>query len=104
MELKNRRNAQEWSGIFSDWRRSGESQRGYCIREGISISAFGYWHRKLKKDVAEQQIAKISSLAVHPTARENAFTARCGGVLVELTGWESEDFLISVFRALKAIS
>lgn len=104
MEQNRRRNAQEWSTIFLDWRRSNESQREYCRREGISISAFGYWHRKLKKDSEEQQIVKISGLASLPTGDENVFTVRAGGVLVELTGRESEDFLISVFRALKGIA
>ncbi len=104
MEQNRRRNAQEWITLFSDWRRSGESQRGYCRRQGISISAFGYWRMKLKKDSEERQIVKISSLASLPATGQNTFIARSGGVLVELTGRESEDFLINAFKALKVIS
>ena len=50
MAQNRRRNAQEWSEIFSDWQRSGESQRGYCRSEEISISAFGYWRRKIERN------------------------------------------------------
>ena len=104
MAQNRRRNAQEWSDIFSDWRRSGESQREYCRREGVSISAFGYWHRKLKSDGEEHPIVKVSRHTSLPTVCERGLTARVGGVLVDLTGRESEDFLLRVFRALKAIS
>jgi hypothetical protein len=103
MEQKQRRNALEWSDIFSEWRRSGKSQRGYCQGEGISISAFGYWYRKLERDGEEHPIVKISSLASLPSVGGSGLTARAGGVLVDLTGGESEDLLIRVFRALKAV-
>ena len=101
MEQNKRKKATEWSDIFSEWRRSGGSQRGYCRDKGISISAFGYWYRKLERDGVEQSIVKIGTL---PGMRRNGVTARAGGVLVELSGRESEELLMRVFRALKAIA
>ena len=103
-QRQQKRRSDEWRVVFTDWRKSGESQRGYCGREGISISAFGYWYRKLNSGNEEHQLVKIGGLTAQPTVGENGLTARAGGVLVELTGRESEDFLTSVFRALKAIS
>ena len=82
MEQNKRKKATEWSDIFSEWRRSGGSQRGYCRDKGISISAFGYWYRKLERDGVEQSIVKIGTL---PGMRRNGVTARAGGVLVELS-------------------
>ena len=104
MEQNRRRSAQEWSDIFLDWRRGGESQTGYCRREGISISAFGYWHRKLETDAEAHPVVKVSGLVSVPPVGKNGLTARAGGVMVDLTGRESEDFLIRIFRALKAVS
>ena len=104
MKQNRRRTAQEWSEIFVDWRRTDESQRGYCQREGISISAFGYWHRKLEKGTGEQPFVRVSSGLALPGAGRNGLTARAGGVVVDLNGCESEQFLIRVFRALKAVS
>ena len=104
MKKPSKRNTQEWRAIFSVWRESGESQRAFCRREGISISSFGYWHRKLKEDSGKQQIVKIHGLASLPTSSENTLTARSGSVQVDLSGNESEELLIRVFRALQAVS
>ena len=104
MEQNRQKKAREWSDIFSDWQKSGESQRGYCRRKGISLSAFGYWHRKLERDIGDHALVKVGNLATLPLAERKSVTARAGGVLVGLTGRESEDFLISVFRALKGIA
>jgi hypothetical protein len=104
MEQNKRKKAAEWSDIFSEWRRSGESQRGYCRGKGISISAFGYWYRKLERDGVEQSFVKIGKIGALPGIDRKGFSARAGGVLVELSGRESEELLMRVFRALKAIT
>jgi hypothetical protein len=104
MEQNQRRTAQEWGDIFSDWRKSGESQRGYCRREGIPISAFGYWHRKLERHGEQRRLVRVGSLPLLPGAGRNGFTARAGGIQVDLSGQESEELLVKVFRALKGVS
>jgi hypothetical protein len=104
MEQNRGKKAREWSDIFSDWRRSGESQRGYCRDKGISISAFGYWHRKLERDGVEQSFVKVRNVGSIRGTDTDGLTVRAGGVLVELSGQESEEILMKVFRALQAIS
>jgi hypothetical protein len=101
MEENRRKKAREWKDIFSEWSKSGESRRAYCRRKGISISAFGYWYKKLENDGLEQSFVRIERSS---GIGGNGFTARAGGVLVELSGGETGDQLIKVFRALKAIS
>ncbi len=101
MEKERSQKAREWNGIFSEWRKSGESRRGYCERKGISISAFGYWYKKLEMDGVEQSFVKIRGLSGIESA---GLIARSGSVVVELSGGESEEFLIKIFRALKAVS
>ena len=101
MEKNRSEKAREWNGIFSEWRKSGESRRGYCERKGISISAFGYWYKKLEKDGVEHSLVKINGLA---GIARNGLSACAGGVVVELSGVESEELLIKIFRALKAVS
>ncbi len=96
--------AREWSAIFLEWRKSGESQRGYCRRTGLSISAFVYWYRKLEKDGAEQLFVKVRNVPALAGLDGNRLTARAGGGSAELFGRESATQLTSVFRALKAIS
>ena len=84
MEQNQRKKAHEWSDIFSEWRGSGESRRGYCRGKGISISAFSYWYRKLESDGIEQSFVKIGKVGALPGIDRNGLTARAGGVLIEL--------------------
>ena len=100
MERNQSKKTLEWRDIFMEWRKSGESQRGYCRRKGISISAFGYWYRKLESEGSEQSLVKIEAVS---RIGRTGLTARAGGVLVELSGLESEELFLKVFRALKAI-
>ncbi|MBT3272129.1 MAG: hypothetical protein HN368_03165 [Spirochaetales bacterium] len=104
MEHKKKRSAEDWKLVFSDWRKSGESRRGYCGREGISISAFGYWYKKLESSSNEKHLIKIRDLSARPTAGMSTVIAKAGGVEVFLTGNENEALLIRVFRALQAVS
>lgn len=36
-----------WTRVIQRFESSGLSQREFCEREGIAISTFGYWWRKL---------------------------------------------------------
>ncbi len=44
-----------WQNHIRSWKRSGLSQRGYCRENAIAVSAFYYWHRKLKKQAKVDQ-------------------------------------------------
>ncbi len=49
-ELSNgkvRRNSAEWKKIVARQRKSGQSAREFCDREGLSLSSFTNWSRKL---------------------------------------------------------
>jgi transposase len=37
----------KWLGVLKRWAASGESMRGFCLREGISEGTFHYWRRRL---------------------------------------------------------
>jgi hypothetical protein len=36
-----------WEERIAAWRRSGLSQRAWCVQHGVAVQAFGYWCRKL---------------------------------------------------------
>ena len=102
MEQNQRRTAEQWSGIFSHWRESGQSQRGYCRGEGISFSAFGYWRRKLEQGEENRRIVRVG--LAEPITSQRNISARASGVTIYFSGAESEEVLVKVFRALKAVS
>ena len=95
----------DWAKVFADWRKSDESQRGYCRRKGISFSAFGYWRRKIERQGADAAPVGLVLLGGHPSWKASAgFTVRCGALRVELSGGESEEVLGRVFRALGSVA
>ena len=84
MEPNNRRNCEEWMRVFSDWRESRESQRGYCRREDIPYSSFTYWRRKLDQERNDNSLVKVSNLAALPEIGRKVLTVRVGKIQVEL--------------------
>lgn len=43
-----RRGEAQWRSILSAFADSGLSQKAFCEREGLALSTFGYWKRKLQ--------------------------------------------------------
>jgi hypothetical protein len=50
--------------IVRRWPQSGETQRRYCARHGISLSTFAYWRRRQAGDCARRS---PSAASVAPT-------------------------------------
>lgn len=102
---KRRTTSREWVDVLSAWRKSGESQRGYCRRAGISFSSFTYWRGKLEKESQENRLVKVGKVqSTRMPTIGNPIIVRSGAMRVELSGEESEAVLGKLFRALKAVS
>lgn len=98
MEQNEKTTLEHWTNIFAEWRKSGESQRGFCRRKDISYSAFGYWRKKVDRKTADSPLVRVAgsgALRVSP-----GITVRSGALRVELSGEESEEVLGRIFRAL----
>lgn len=50
-----RRGDREWRAILSAFAGSGLSQKRFCEREGLAVSTFQYWKRRLAKDDAASE-------------------------------------------------
>lgn len=53
-----------WGNHISCWKKSDLTQRQYCLRQGIALSTFSYWIRKLGKGSAEQRAPRFYPLTV----------------------------------------
>ena len=45
--VRTRRSAQEWRKILARCERGGQSHREFCEKEGLALSTFQWWRRKL---------------------------------------------------------
>lgn len=50
MKTHTRRRKKQWQQIFEAQHSSGLSQKYFCQQEGLSITTFSYWKRKLKHE------------------------------------------------------
>lgn len=48
IENEQDRKRTNWRKHIDEWLRSGLSQQDYCRSNGLALSSFGYWRRKLK--------------------------------------------------------
>lgn len=50
-----RRSAQEWEKILARSERGGQSYREFCEREGLALSTFQWWRRKMSAMGGERE-------------------------------------------------
>lgn len=61
-----------WKGHRADWRSRGLTQAVYCRQYGLSLSGFGYWHRRLGKAEAASFAALVLIVIDEASAPEEA--------------------------------
>lgn len=59
---RQRYSAQQWSAWIQRQESSGLSQRDFCHREGLAVSTFTYWKRRLAANVSDAIAAKDAPL------------------------------------------
>lgn len=57
----------EWRERVQKWRRSGESVRAFCGREGLRESAFFAWRRELARRREERQAVQVERKRTKPS-------------------------------------
>lgn len=81
--------ASQWLGEVARWRASGLSRAAYCAREGLSVSAFGYWVSKANRGA--QMPTPLTLVAARPqwlaTSAQSQMNA--GGLTLRTPeGWQ----------------
>src|SRR5437773_12524500 len=50
---RNTSKAEQWQQWIQEWRASGLSVRGFCLRHGLAQASFYGWRRKLERRAAQ---------------------------------------------------
>jgi hypothetical protein len=88
------------------WQESGLTQREYCGAEGLGVSAFGYWKRKLCDEVAAgEDVELVEVQCGRPRQRRSAgLVLTIGDRLSVVISEETDDVLLErVLRLLKVV-
>ena len=75
--------ANEWRERFERWRISQRSIAEFCIVEGVSVSSFYYWRKKLDHEPANEVISPIRRTDFVPV---RVLTSASANVIVQLPG------------------
>ena len=49
-----RRTASEWEKLISRYEHTGQTRKEFCLSQGVSLSTFDLWRRKLRGRTTEQ--------------------------------------------------
>ena len=66
-----RRTASEWEELISCFERTGQTRKDFCLSQGVPLSTFDLWRRKLRACTAEHRESMF--VEVSQVARQ-----RCG--------------------------
>ena len=80
-----RRSAQEWRKLLERCERGGQSHREFCEREGLALSTFQWWRRKL--GAARRERKDHDGTWFVELTDEDADTEKC---VPEALAWEVE--------------
>ncbi len=50
-----RRSREQWRELFSQFSSSCQTREQFCQAQGIALSTFDYWQRKLKREASPSQ-------------------------------------------------
>jgi hypothetical protein len=96
--------ASEWRGRLERYRLSPRTIVEFCIVEGVSVSSFYYWRKKLNHASASEMIPSIRRTDFAPvqlvaSASANVIVQLPGGTRFEIPMSDSEAFerAITVF-------
>jgi hypothetical protein len=99
---ENRIGSEDWKKVFEKWRESGDSQRGFCRKEGITFSTFTYWRKKLDKQKTGNSLVRVHDSTKGALRRDSSIVICAGPMRMELSGEEREEVLVKVMRAMRA--
>lgn len=98
---------QFWSPHIEQWRASKLSQAEYCQREGLPVSRFSYWRRKIEESAQalpsteEPKNAFIEIVAESTPVNSSAIPIRVGAIEIMFSHNTDMDLLNKLMSGLE---
>jgi hypothetical protein len=94
MEMK-RQGESTWGARVERWKKSGKSQRAFCLDEKCSFWSFRNWKAKLAKGRRDESTARFVELPIREAGKSAPtdlirITSPCGVVIEIGTGYKEE--------------
>ena len=54
-----------WGQRITEWERSGQSQKAFCVERGLVLSTFQWWCAQRKRRAAAKPVTPFLPIAMH---------------------------------------
>ena len=95
-----RRSAAEWTRIIARFRRSGLTQREFCEREDVTLSALQHWLYRRSKNAAAANFVEVVELDRAEVVSNRTAAIRVAGVEVVVGIEDASRVVVELVAAL----
>ena len=92
----------EWSRRVEACRKSGQRVSEWCAEQGIPVSTYYSWQRKVFQAAVSENEACFAEVSVKPAEAETAASIQCGELRVDVHTGADPETIRAIVRALKS--
>ena len=92
----------EWSRRVEACRKSGQRVSEWCGEQGIPVSTYYSWQRKVFQAAVSENEVCFTEVSVRPAAAETAVSIQCGALRVEIRDGADRETIRAIIQALKS--
>ena len=91
----------EWAQRVEACRRSGQKVSEWCTEQGIPVSTYYSWQRKVFQAVTTEAEVCFAEIPSRPAGRDTAASIESGGLRLEIHAGADVETIRAIIQALK---
>lgn len=91
----------EWAQRVEACRRSGQKVSEWCTEQGIPVSTYYNWQRKVFEEVTAETEMCFAEIPASPTNSETAASIQSGALRIEIHAGADSETIRAIVQALK---
>lgn len=92
----------EWCRRVEACRNSGRRVSEWCAEQGIPVSTYYNWQRKVFQAVSAENEVCFAELPIRPARGETAASIQCGELLVDIHTGADTETIRAIIQALRS--
>ena len=92
----------EWSRRVEACRKSGQRVSEWCAEQGIPVSTYYSWQRKVFQAAVSKNEVCFAEVPVRPAAAETAASIQSGALRVDIPAGADAETIRAIIQALKS--
>ena len=92
----------EWGQRVEACRNSGQRVSEWCAKQGIPVSTYYSWQRKVFRAVSMENEVCFAEIPIKPARSETAASIQCGELRVDIHAGADGETILVIIQALKS--